>query len=201
MLEWYVRNALPARTLQEADKRGISPHQLLSEQIRRPWENTVIAADWWNGSRNAPCDLGLCGIMCGLSLNTRPKDIYLALLQSIACGTREIIEQCAKYGIEVNRLLITGGIAEKNPLLMKEYASLLNRAVHVGRVKEGTALGAAIFAAVAAGIYTTPLEAYEHMGVQEFFDYKPDLEHRNAYEALYQKNHRLRVSAIKMKNN
>lgn len=197
ILEWYIRTALPASVLRKADSRGISPHQLLAEQIRCPWENTVIAADWWNGSRNAPCDLGLLGIMGGLSLNTRPQDIYLALLQSIACGTREILEQCEKYGVEVKRLLLTGGIAEKNPFLMSEYANLLNRTVQVGQVKEGPALGAAVFAAVAAGIYASPREAYEHMGVKEFVSYEPDREHREAYEALYRKNHALRVWAAR----
>ena len=183
MLEWFVQNALPGEIRKEAESRGLSPHQVLAEQIKCPWENRVIAADWWNGSRNVPCNLQNRGILSGISLATRPKDIYLALLQSIVCGTGEIIYHCENYGIKVNRLLATGGITGKNPLLMQEYANLLNRTVYVGQVSEGPALGAAIFAASAAGIYTLE-EAYEHMGVHEFVIYEPDREHRAAYEAV-----------------
>lgn len=81
---------------------------------------------------------------------------------------------------------------------MQEYANLLNRKILVGQVGEGPALGAAIFAAVAAGLYDTPLEAYERMGVYEFITYEPDQEHRDEYETLYEKNRRLRSVAAQM---
>ena len=131
-------------------------------------------------------------MLYGLSMQTRPRDVYLALLQAIACGTREIIEQCQKNGIEVGRVLATGGITGKNPFLMQEYANLLNRTVYVGQTAEGPALGAAIFAAVAAGIYDTPVEAHTHMGMREFIRYEPDTAHREEYERLYIKNHKFR---------
>ena len=114
------------------------------------------------------------------------------MLQSIACGTREIIEKCEEHGVYVKRLVVTGGMAEKNSLLMREYASILKRTIYVGQVSQGSALGAAIFAAVAAGIYKTPEEAYAFMGVREFVTYEPDMEHGEEYEALYRKNHALR---------
>lgn len=192
MLEWYIKNMMPGAVEQEAKERRVSSHQLLMEQVTSPWENEVVITDWWNGSRNTPCNLSLRGTVSGLSLYTKPVDIYLALLQSIVCGTREIIEKCMEHGVAVNRLVVTGGMAEKNPLLMREYASLLNRTIYVGQVSQGPALGAAIFAAVAAGIYSTPEEAYEHMGIHNFVAYEPDREHREAYEALYKKNHALR---------
>lgn len=198
MLEWYVRNAMPGDIIKEAEARGVSPHQVLTEQITQPWENQVVAADWWNGSRNMPCNLQLKGMLGGMSLMTRPQEIYLALLQSIVCGTGEIIRQCEEHGIAVKRLLATGGITGKNPLLMQEYANLLNRSILVGQVGEGPALGAAIFAAVAADLYDTPLKAYEHMGVREFVAYEPDQEHREAYEALYEKNQKLRSIAAQL---
>ena len=192
MLEWYVKNALPTGVTVEADARGVSPHQLLTERIREPWNAKVTAADWWNGSRNAPCDLSLSGVMAGMTLDTRPEDIYLALLQAIVFGTREIIEQCASYGVKVDRLLAAGGIAVKNPLLMQQYANILGKTVSVGDFSEGPALGAAVYAAVAAGIYSDPAAASQNMGVRKFTVYEPDMEHRSAYEALYRRNHRLR---------
>ncbi len=197
MLEWYMENALPASVRQEAQDKKISPHQLLMERIERPWENRVAAVDWFNGSRNAPCDLSLPGTIAGMTLETKPEEIYLALLQAIVCGTGEIIDRCAEYGVEVKRLLVTGGIAGKNPLLMQEYANLLNLPVFAGQVAEGPALGAAIFAAVAAEIYENPVQAYGRMGVRDFVSYMPQDAHRAEYDRLYRKNHALREMLVK----
>lgn len=201
MLEWYMNNALPVSIWREAEEKKISPHQVLTERVREPWNNRVAAADWWNGSRNAPCDLSLPGTLTGMTLSTKPEEIYLALLQAIVCGTGEIIDQCAKYGVRVERLLVTGGIAGKNPLLMQEYANLLNLPVSVGQVTEGPALGAAIYAAVAAGLYENPVEAHRCMGVRDFVHYLPQTEHREDYERLYRRNHALRQNIIKFNQN
>ena len=89
---------------------------------------------------------------------------------------------------------ITGGIASKNPLLVQLYADIFGMPVEVGQIAEGPAMGSAIFAAVAAGVFPTVAEAYEHMGVHDFVTYTPDPEHREDYEALYRRNHALRLS-------
>lgn len=194
MLAWYVNNALPASVHQEAASAGVSVHQLLCRRLTHPWDNPIIAVDWFNGSRNAPCDLTLPAALYGLTLQTRPEELYLALLQGIACGTRAILEQCARYGVEARRILATGGVTGKNPLLMQQYADLLGQDVQVGQCTEGPALGAAIFAAVAAGVYPTPLEAFAHMGVKTWVTYRPDENHRQDYERLYRRNAALRQS-------
>lgn len=196
MLEWYMNNMLPYGIWQQAQERKVSPHQVLLEMIEEPWKNTLAIADWWNGSRCAPSDLKLRGAMSGLSLTTRPQDIYLALLQAIVCGTRTQLELCEKYGITVTRIVATGGMTAKNPILMQQYASILNQKIYVGQVKEGPALGTAIFAAVAAGIYSTTEEAYEAMGVHDFTVYEPDTEHRTEYEIIYRNNRRLRTLLV-----
>ncbi len=194
MLEWYMENALPVSVWREAQEKGVSPHAVLMERITQPWNCRLTAADWWNGSRNAPCDLGLRGALTGLSLDTRPQDIYLALLQAIVCGTQEIIETCAACGVYITRLRAAGGIAGKNPVLMQSYADLLGRPIEVGQVAEGPAVGSAVYAAVAAGLYATPVEAYEHIGVREFVTYVPDEAHRAEYEEIRRRNHALRKS-------
>ncbi|MBQ4050624.1 MAG: ribulokinase [Oscillospiraceae bacterium] len=199
MLEWYLQNALPAEIKEEASRKGTSPHELLAERIREPWNCRVIAADWWNGSRNAPCDLSLTGTLTGLTLNTKPEEIYLALLQGIVCGTRAIIEQCAAHGVQVGRMVAAGGIASKNPLLMQQYADILGMPVSVGDFPEGPALGAAVYAAAAAGALPTLEAAYEKMGIRKFTVYEPDNAHRAEYEALYQKNHKLRCLLQQLK--
>ena len=193
MLSWYISNMLPAGVLSAAQNQGQNVHDYLCSLVTVPWANPVIITDWWNGSRNTPCDLTLRGCICGLSLATSPQDIYLAMLQAIACGTREIIEQCAQNGVQVRRLLATGGITQKNTLLMQEYANILHYPIDVGKIAEGPALGAAIFAATAAGIYPTPMDAWRHMGVKEMTSYSPDREHAAEYEQLYQRNHAMRT--------
>lgn len=196
MLAWYMENMLPASILHQAAETGKNPHDYLCSLVREPWNNGVAIADWWNGSRNAPCDLTLRGCMSGLSLNTQPQDIYLAMLQGIACGTRRIIELCADHGVKINRLVASGGIAQKNPLLMQQYADILHMPIQVGQIAEGPALGSAILAAVAAGIYATPTEAWNAMGVQPDLCYFPDEAHATDYESLYQRNCRLRQQFI-----
>ena len=192
MLDWYMHHFLPESVFTAAKAAGVSAHELLGGRISEPWTNPVCALDWWNGSRNAPCDLSLRGAMFGLSLDTRAEHIYLALLQAIVCGSREIIELLRAHGVSVRRIVATGGIANKNPLLMQQYADILGMPISVARATEGPALGAAIFAAVASGIHPTPLAAYTHMGERVFTLYQPDSEHRADYEALYARGHNLR---------
>ena len=193
MLSWYIGNMLPAGVLSAAQSRGENVHDYLCSLVTASWTNPVVITDWWNGSRNTPCDLTLRGCVSGLSLATPAQDLYLAMLQSIACGTREIIEQCARNGVQVRRLLAAGGITQKNTLLMQEYANILHCPVDVGNIAEGPALGAAIFAATAAGVYPTPMDAWRHMGVKDMTRYTPDQEHAAEYEQLYQRNHAMRM--------
>lgn len=192
MLEWFLDHMLDWKIHKEAEQKNQSVHEILSTKIRRPWENQLTAIDWWNGSRNVPCNLKLRGSIKGMGMDTRTEDIYLALLQAIACGTKTIVDSFAAQGIEIHRILATGGIAEKNHLLMQEYANIMNRTIQVGKIEEGPALGAAIYGAVAAGIYKDIPEAYQYMGIKEFITYEPDRVHGSAYEKLYQENLALR---------
>lgn len=200
MLEWFLDHMLDWKIYKEAEEKKQSVHEILLNKISRPWENQLTAIDWWNGSRNAPCNLKLRGSIKGMGMDTQTEDIYLALLQAIACGTKVIVDSFAAQGVEVHRILATGGIAEKNQLLMQEYANIMNRTILVGRIEEGPALGAAIYGAVAAGIYKDIPEAYQYMGVKEFITYEPDSVHESAYEKLYQENLALRQFALNSQN-
>ena len=196
MLAWLLNNAMGEQVQQQARKAGVSVHMLLADRVKNPWQCPLTVLDWFNGSRNVPCDLSLTGTIAGMTLETKPEDIYLAMLQAIACGTKEIVDQCAGNGVPIRRILATGGIARKNPLLMQQYANILQMPVTVGMVEEGPALGAAIYAAVAGGIYENLQEACKHMGAQEFTTYTPDVQHADAYHAIYQRNHALRVAVL-----
>lgn len=198
MLGWFVDHMTPPQVREDARKLGLSVHDLLCGMASRPWENRVVALDWWNGSRCVPCDLSLAGSLLGVTTGTRAQDVYLALLQGMVCGTREIMEQAAKNGAPVKRLLVSGGIARKNALLMQQYADITGMDVHVALTDEGPAMGAAIIAAVAAGVHESFAVAHAFMGVKSFRHYAPDAEHRAQYEALYQRNHAAREAIAKL---
>ncbi len=121
-------------------------------------------------------------------------------MQAIVCGSREIMEHLIDNGVAVHRILATGGIAKKNPLLVQEYANIFHLPIAVAQVAEGPAMGSAIFAAVAAGIHPDVPTAYAHMGVKDFEFYHPDEAHYADYERIYRRNHALRRAMIALKD-
>ena len=192
MLNWFVQNMLTAEDAEIAARQGISAHELLASRVSNPWNNRLIALDWWNGSRCAPCDLSLSGTLIGMRLDTRSHDIYLALLQSMATGMRDMLALCCQNGGRAGRIYAGGGIVKKNPLLMQQFANILGMPIAATTNSETGALGSAILAAVAAGEYPTPEEACDKMAVQDFLYYEPDMTHREDYKQLYERSHRAR---------
>lgn len=189
MLQWMAAQTTPSAYEEEAKKQGISIHTLLSRKAAagKPWENTLTVLDWFNGNRNILCDMDLKGAVLGLNTETKPEDIYLAMLQSIASGTRRILERCEEYGVKVQRIVACGGIPVKSPFFMHQYASILGRPICVCPVSEGPSAGAAIYAAVAANIYPSVIEAQKHMAFKNASICAPDKEHAQAYQAIYQR--------------
>ena len=193
MLAWYMENLLPSSVAEAARRAGTDAHALLSSRVKEPWRNPVTVLDWWNGSRNAPTDLTLRGSVHGLSLDTAPEDIYLAMLQGIVCSDREILESMRGEGVRVDRVFAAGGMSGKNPLLMQEYANILHCPVSVGEIREGPAAASALFAALSCGIVPSVEEAYRRMGARRFRVFEPDAEHGAEYEALFRRVHAVRI--------
>ena len=197
MLDWFVKNQVPGEYKAEAEERGISVHKLLAEKAAAgsPEHNPLTVLDWWNGNRSILCDQQLTGTIRGLTLNTRPEDIYCAMLQGIACGTRVIIENNEDNGLAVNRVYACGGIPGKNPFFMQLYANILDKAIYVVSEPNCSALGSAICGAVAAGSrdggYDSLCEAMGHMRIRSGYEVKPQKEYAEAYEKLYQRYRRL----------
>ena len=123
----------------------------------------LIALDWWNGNRSLLVNHDLSGMIVGMTLATRPPDIYRALLESTAYGTRMIIEAFVEAGVPVNDLVIAGGLTN-NALLMQIYADVTRRPLNIIASAQGPALGSAIHAAVAAGEFPSIHEASQAMG-------------------------------------
>ncbi|MEO9174400.1 MAG: ribulokinase [Gaiellales bacterium] len=150
---WFVENATTPAIHDEARRRGLSVNALLEEQAASsaPGESGLLALDWWNGNRSLLVDVELRGLLVGMTLATRPAEIYRALIEATAFGTRMIIEAFEKHGVPVTTIIACGGLPERNKLLMQIYADVAGRRIEVASSRQTPALGAAIFGAVAAG--------------------------------------------------
>lgn len=185
---WFVERCCPAYVHEAARAEGVDVHGWLSRRAARlrPGESGLMALDWWNGNRSVLADADLTGAVLGMTLATRPEELYRALIEATAYGARVIFDNFAARGLPVRRVFACGGIARKNPLLMGIYADVLNRELRVVRTNQSGALGAATFAAAAAGLYPDVTEAAERMGGVEDRTYAPDPDHARVYDALFQ---------------
>ncbi|MFF4341245.1 ribulokinase [Kitasatospora sp. NPDC001540] len=183
---WWLRQGLPADYLAEAEANGEDAHQLLTRKAaaQRVGAHGLVALDWMNGNRSTLVDHHLSGVIAGLTLATRPEDVYRALLEATAYGTRTIVEALENGGVPVTEFVVTGGL-KKNALLMQIYADVLRRPVSLAVSAQGPALGSAIHAAVAAGAYPDVRAAAAAMGRVQRHAYLPDEARADAYDALY----------------
>ncbi len=127
----------------------------------------------------------LSGLIVGQTLYTTSAEIYRALIEATAFGARVIIERMEKYGVRIDRVVCTGGIAEKNPFLMQIYADVTGRTLHVAASSQTCALGSAIAAAVLAGAHRSFAEAQAAMTSLRPDDYDPDPAAQKVYNELY----------------
>src|SRR4030043_166208 len=116
---WFVENCVPSAYERQAQERGLDLHALLEEKAARlkPGESGLLALDWWNGNRSVLVDVDLTGLLIGATLATRPEEIYRALIEATAFGTRVIIESFEENGVPVTELVTCGGLPDKNKLL------------------------------------------------------------------------------------
>lgn len=183
---WYVATHVPPRLHAEAQAAGKSVHQHLSDlSATEPvGAHGLVALDWNGGNRSVLVDAELSGLLVGQTLATRPEQVYRALLEATAFGTRMIVETFAEAGVPVTEFIAAGGLI-KNPVLMQIYSDVLRMPVSVIGSAQGPALGSAIHAAVAAGAYPDVRTASEAMGRLEQDAYLPDPASADVYDALY----------------
>lgn len=188
---WFVENCVPASYERKAVEQGISIHELLEAKAaqQKPGEHGLVALDWWNGNRSVLVDVDLTGLLIGQTLATKPEDIYRALIEATAYGTRMIIETFAENGVAVNEIVATGGLPEHNKLLMQIYADVTGRSVRIAASTQTPALGSAMFGAVAAGKaaggYDSIREASAEMASLRDEQFTPISEHTAVYDKLY----------------
>ncbi len=188
---WFVVNCVPAAYEAEAHRRDIDIHQLLEEKAARlqPGESGLLALDWWNGNRSVLVDVDLSGLLLGATLATTPEELYRALIEATAYGTRVIVDSFEQNGVPIRELVACGGLPEKNKLLMQIYADVSGREIKLTASEQTPALGSAMFGAVAAGRaaggYDSIYDAAKAMAHLKQETFKPIPDHQQIYDRLY----------------
>lgn len=184
---WFTRTSVPAAYADAAREAGESLHEHLTRlaATQQVGEHGLVALDWHSGNRSVLVDHELSGAVVGLTLSTTPEDVYRALLEATAFGTRVIVETFRQSGVPVEELIVAGGLA-KNPLLMQIYADVTRLPLSVLDSEQGPALGSAIHAAVAAGVHPDVPTAAGSMGKVRKDVFVPDPVRAEAYDQLFE---------------
>lgn len=191
MFGWFVEQAVSQEYAEQAKAEGMDLHAYLSKKAEelQPGANGLVALDWWNGNKTPYVDGRLSGALVGCTLSTKPEEIYRALIEATAFGTRKILELFKEAGAQIRTVIASGGIAEKNPLLMQIYADVLNCEIRVSDTDQTAALGSAIYASVAAGAqrggYATIEEAVARMSRLKELSYRPEPKNAERYDEIY----------------
>jgi L-ribulokinase len=183
---WYVNNQVPGEYFEAAKAAGQSIHQYLTDLAAEEpvGAHGLIALDWHSGNRSVLVDHELSGLVIGATLTTRPEQVYRALLEATAFGTRKIVETFQQSGVPVTEFIVAGGLL-KNKFLMQAYSDITRLPLSTIDSDQGPALGSAIHAAVAAGAYPSIREAAEVMGKSNRGVYQPNAERAEQYDRLY----------------
>ncbi|MGJ8724343.1 MAG: ribulokinase [Roseibacillus sp.] len=164
-----------------------SLHKSLTEEASAlaPGQSGLLALDWNNGNRTILVDQRLTGALLGQTLYTTQAEIYRALIEATAFGARAIIERLREHNVPINRIVCSGGIAEKNSMLMQIYADVTGCEMRVSRSAQSCALGSAIAASVIAGAHPDFDAAKDAMTGLKECTYTPDPENQEKYNRLY----------------
>jgi len=192
LFAWFFEHGVPEQIHRQARKLRIPFTTALERKAAalKPGQTGLLALDWWNGNRSVLVDADLTGMILGMTLSTRPEEIYRALIEAAAFGTRRIIEAFEASGLMGDEVVACGGLPEKNALLMQIFADVIGREVKLAKhLQTCSALGAAIHATVAAGRsnggYDSIAEAAAHMAQVQKRSYQPRPAHHDIYNHLY----------------
>jgi L-ribulokinase len=202
MLLWPLENILPGIEvdgLDEAAKENLSKaisKKILPELEKAadkidPADSGIVALDWLNGRRTPDADLRVKGAITGLSLGSTAPRIFRALVEATAFGARAIVERFRDEGIPIESIAGVGGIAGKSGFVMQIAADVLKAPIEVAAGDQSVALGAAMFAAVAAGLYPDIPAAQKAMGPPIEKIYRPNPERSKVYDGIYESYKRL----------
>ena len=189
-------SAIGAKTKQAVIKElsdNLIPNLTTAAQKIPIGESGITALDWLNGRRTPDANQALTGALTGLSLGSDAPRIFRALVESTAFGAKKIVDRFIDEGVPIKGVIALGGVAKKSPFVMQIVADVLNMKIRVARSEQACALGAAMFAAVAAGIYPDVAKAQKAMGQGFEKEYKPIAENAKKYKKLYETYTKLSV--------
>lgn len=184
IMEW------PMRYIAEADGSlfgKILPMVTAEAERLQPSENDIVAVDWFNGRRSPDESARATGAIVGLTLGTSAPQLFKALVEASAFGSRAITERLIEEGVAIDEIYAVGGISKKSPYVMQTLCDVLGMPIKVVRSEQVCALGAAMFASVAAGIHTSVEEAQRAMASGFSDEYHPNLERKSIYDKLYER--------------
>jgi len=189
---WFADDFVPDDYREQADASGRSVQEQLTAlaEAQPVGAHGLLALDWESGNRSVLVDHSLSGLILGMTLATRPEDVYRALIEATAFGTRKIVETFGASGVPVTEFVAAGGLL-RNAFLMQTYANVLRMPVHTTASAQAPALGSAIHAAVAAGAYPDVRTAGDAMGSRGARSYLPDKAAADGYDRLYAEYTRL----------
>jgi len=198
LLSWPVDTLLQAskvpgltdelkRALADEMSERIIPALERGAAALSPEDSAVLALDWMNGRRTPDANQRLTGAITGISLGTDAPRIYRSLVEATAFGSRAIVERFRAQGIRIDSAIAIGGVAKKSPFVMQTIADVMNLEVTVSAGDQPVALGAAMFAATAAGLFPGIEEAQRAMSSGQERTYRPDAGRASLYNRLYQR--------------
>jgi|SRR5690625_1782802 len=197
IFSWFTNESVPAYIVEKAREQEKSIHQYLEELAQKlsPGANGLLALDWHNGCRTPLVDSDLSGLFIGLTLSTKPEEMYRALIEATAYGTKMIIEKFKHQDIEITELVACGGLPQRNKLLMQIYADVTGMPIKVDSSTITPAIGSAMYGAVVAGSnnggYDSISEAANQMVPSSNIVYYPDEENVKKYNLLYKEYKKL----------
>jgi L-ribulokinase len=194
LLSWPLDAVLPAldgvaddvkRAVAEGVAEKIIPALEQAAAALSAEETVPVALDWMNGRRTPDANQRLTGAIAGIRLGTDAPRIYRSLVEATAFGSRAIVERFRAQGTRIDSAIALGGVAKKSRFVMQTIADVMNMEVAVAAGDQPVALGAAMFAATAAGIYRRVEEAQRAMSSGTEAVYRPDPDRAKRYDALY----------------
>lgn len=195
VLAWPVQNLVMTSSILSDDQKKALQDEIDANFIRTlaaqaeniPLSDAVpVALDWVNGRRTPDANQELKSAMSGISLGTKAPHIFKALVNAICFGSKMIVDRFQDEGVKINTVIGIGGVARKSPFIMQTLANVLNMPIKVAESDQAPALGAAIYAAVAAGVYPNVIEASKVMGSDFEAEYFPQADNVDKYEDIMQ---------------
>lgn len=187
IFDWFIENLVPYTLVQKAIDENISIYNLMDSMAQKiPAGGTgLLTLNWWSGNRSIAFNLDLSGAILGMSLGTKPEEIYRALMEGFAYGARETIDAMRQSGIRIDRYYVTGTLAQRSDVLLQILADVLGAEVWRTSTVHTSAMGAAIYASVAAGCYESVAQAISKMITPPQQCFKPDMENYRIYNRIY----------------